>query len=54
MVQGAWRPLLGAVVGTAILYLRTHHREALGLVPGAPAFAVVKAVSVSGPAAEPR
>ena len=28
--------------------------SALGLVPGAPAFAVVKAVSVSGPAAEPR
>ena len=28
--------------------------SALGLVPGTPAFAVVKAVSVSGPAAEPR
>jgi molybdate transport system ATP-binding protein len=41
--------------GAAVVARITRHSaSALGLVPGTPAFAVVKAVSVSGPAAEPR
>lgn len=41
--------------GAAVVARITRHSaSALGLVPGTPAFAVVKAVSVSGPAAGPR
>ena len=41
--------------GAAVVARITRHSaSALGLAPGTPAFAVVKAVSVSGPAAEPR
>ena len=44
----------GTRIGAMVARITRQSASALGLVPGTPAFAVVKAVSVSGPAAEPR